>query len=357
MSVFVPYERLKGLVAEIFVKLNLSREDAFIMAEALLSADLRGVESHGVLRLPTYVRRIKLGLIKANPDIKVVRESKSSVLFDADNGLGQVAATFAMKACIRKARDGDLAIAGVRRSNHVGICAYYAMMALKENMIGFFSTNTAALMAPYGGCEPLLGTNPFAVAIPAGQEFPIVLDMSTSVVPRGKIEMSLKEGKKIPPTWAIDRDGNPTEDPKEALEGALLPLGGPKGYGLSIVIDILSGLLMGSSYGREIKSMFTDFTKPMGVGHFMMAIKVESFMPIEEFKARVDEYIRTIKNSKKAKGVKEILLPGERSWKTERERLKKGIPLSEKAMEALKEAMSLVNLDFDGGLSLVCSNS
>lgn len=344
MPLLISYERLKDIVVQVLERLDVPYEDALSTAEALLSADLRGVESHGILRFPTYVKRIKLGLIKAKPDIKVMKESKTLILLDADNGLGQVAAKRAMELCIRKAKESDVAIAGVRNSNHVGIGAYYAMMALKEDMIGIFATNTAALMAPYGGCEPILGTNPFAFAIPAGREIPIVLDMSTSVVPRGKIELALREGKEIPEGWAIDADGNITTDPRKALEGALLPLGGPKGYGLSIVVDILSGLLMGSSYGKEIKSMFTDFTKPMGVGHFMMAINLESFMPIEEFKEKVDAYIRAIKGSKTAKGVEEIFLPGERSYRLTIERLKEGIPLSDGALKAIEESLKLVGL-------------
>lgn len=345
MTLLVPYERLKEVVIQVLNRLDVSYEDALDTAEAILSADLRGVESHGILRFPTYVKRIKLGLIKAKPNIRVLRESKTMALLDADSGLGQVSAKRAMELCIGKAKESDVAIVGVRNSNHVGIGAHYAMMALKENMIGVFATNTAALMAPYGGCEPILGTNPFAIAIPAGEEMPIVLDMSTSVVPRGKIEVALREGKEIPEGWAIDADGNPTTDPQKALEGALLPLGGPKGYGLSIVVDILSGLLMGSSYGREIKSMFTDFTKPMGVGHLTMAIRVESFMPIGEFKKKVDGYVRAIKGSKRAKGVGEILLPGERGYRLMEERLRNGIPLSDGTLKAIEESLRLVGLD------------
>lgn len=348
MPLLVSYERLKDIAIQVLRRLDVPYEDALTTAESLLSADLRGIDSHGISRFPTYVKRIKLGLIRAKPNIKLLRESKTIALLDADNGLGQVAAKRAMELCIRKAKESDIAVVGVRNSNHVGIGAYYAMMALKESMIGFFATNTAALMAPYGGCEPILGTNPFALAIPAGEEIPIVLDMSTSVVPRGKIELALREGRDIPEGWAIDKDGNPTTNPEKALAGALLPLGGPKGYGLSVVIDILSGLLMGSSYGREIKSMFTDFTRPMGVGHFMMAINIDSFMPIEEFKRRVDDYIRVIKGSKKAKDVEEILLPGERSYKLMQKRLKEGIPIDEKTMEAIREALCIVGLDFRG---------
>lgn len=345
MKVLVQYERLKELIVKVLNCLSVSEEDASIFAEALLFADLRGVESHGILRFPTYVKRIKLGLIKAKPNVSVLKETNTMLLIDADNGLGQVVASLAMKGCIEKARHSDVAIAGVRNSNHVGVGSYYAMMAVKEGMVGLFVTNTAALMAPYGGCEPILGTNPIAIAIPAGEEAPIVLDMSTSVVSRGKIEISLKEGKSIPKGWAIDRNGNPTENPREALEGALLPVGGPKGYGLSIIVDILSGLLMGSLYGRDIRSMFIDFTRPMGVGHFMMAVNVESFMPIDDFRKKVDIYIREIKGSKKAKGFEEILLPGERSFRTMQRRLKEGIPLSEEALNAIRDALDLVGFD------------
>ncbi len=342
--VLVPYEDLIGILSSVLMRLSVPEQDALDTAEAIVAADLRGIESHGVVRFPTYVKRIRLGIINPKPNIKVIRESRNVILIDADNGLGQVAGKLAMSMCIEKAKENDVAIAGVRNTNHIGIAGHYAMMPLRENMIGIVLTNTAALMAPHGGCEPVLGTNPFAVAIPAGREIPIVLDMSTSVVSRGKIEESLRKGEKIPFGWAVDNEGNHTDDPEKALEGALLPLGGAKGYGMSIVIDIISGLLTGSSYGKDIKSMFLDFTKPMGVGNFMVAIKVESFMPVDEFKEKVDGYIKMIKGSKRAKGVDEILLPGERSYRTMCKRLKEGVPLGEGALRALEEAKKLVGM-------------
>lgn len=339
--------KLENLIVDTLKKLEIEEDHARIIAEVLVEADLRGIESHGAARLPIYVRRAKAGLINKKPEIRVVSESANMALIDADNGFGHVAGKFAMKKCINKAKENDIAIVGVKNTNHFGIGAYYAMIALQEDLIGFVATNTSPLMAPFGGCTALLGTNPFSVAIPAGEEAPIVLDMATSLVPRGKIEVYQRKGQKIPLDWAIDEEGNPTDDAERALKGTLLPVGGPKGYGMAVVIDILAGLMMGAAYSAGVGSLFGDFSKPQNIGNVMVAINIERFMPVEEFKSKVDDYIKTIKQSKKAEGVNEIYLPGEIEYRRTIERKEKGIPLSDEIIKELDVLVKSVDLSIE----------
>lgn len=327
--------QLEEFSRKVFVALGIPEEDAKVSAHILAQADLRGIDSHGVARLAIYAKRLKLGLINKHPNIKIVHEKAGGAIIDGDNGLGQVVTHKAMTLCLNKAKENSVAAVGVRNSNHFGIGAYYAMMALEEDMIGIVATNTSPLMAPFGGKEPLLGTNPIAMAVPAGEEYPVVLDMATSLVPRGKIEIYARKGEKLPLGWAIDADGRPTQDPAEALKGTLLPMGGPKGYGLSMMVDLFAGVLSGAAVGGNIGSLFGNMDRPQNVGHFMMAIDVGSFRPIDEFKAAMDEYICTVKQSTPAEGVKEIFLPGEIEFIKTKERIEQGVPLNPVVVENL----------------------
>jgi LDH2 family malate/lactate/ureidoglycolate dehydrogenase len=226
------------------------------------------------------------------------------------------------------AREHGIAAVGVKNSNHFGIGAYYAMMGLKDDMIAVVCTNTSPLMAPFGGKEAFLGTNPIAIAIPAGDQYPVVLDMATSLVPRGKIEVAARKGEKIPVGWAIDADGRPTQDPAEALKGTLLPMGGPKGYGLALMVDILAGILTEAAFGDNIGSLFGDMDKPQNVGHFMLAIDPSGFRSLDRFKTTMDNLIVSIKNSAPAEGVKELFLPGEIEYLKTKERSENGFTLN-----------------------------
>ena len=269
-NVTVP--QIEEFSAMVLSWVGIPEGDAKITAHILAQADLRGIDSHGVARLPIYVKRIRLGLINKEPEIKIVGENAGLAVVDGDNGLGQVVANHAMKLCLRKARENGVSFVAVKNSNHFGIGAYYAMMALEEDMIGIVGTNTSPLMAPFGGKEPLLGTNPIAVAVPTKEEHPVVLDMATSLVPRGKIEIYARKGEKLPLGWAIDADGRPTQEPEEALKGTLLPMGGPKGYGLSMVVDLLAGAVAGAAVGGGVGSLFGNMERPQNVGHFMLAV-------------------------------------------------------------------------------------
>ncbi|MDI3534579.1 MAG: hypothetical protein PWQ82_944 [Thermosediminibacterales bacterium] len=333
---YIP-DKLFEFSTKVFQKLGMTQEDSDTVCRILIKTDLRGISSHGVARIPIYAKRIKLGLINPTPQIKILKENDTSALIDADNGMGHIASEKAINICIEKAKKSGMAAVGVRNSNHFGINAYYSMKAAEEGLIGMTFTNTSPLMAPFGGRERLLGSNPLCIAIPAGEEPDIVLDMATSVVARGKLEVAARKGMNIPEGWAIDSEGRVTVDPQKALEGALLPFGGPKGYGLAVLVDILSGVLTGAKFGPDAGSLFGDLDRPQEIGHFFMAVSVENFMSLETFKHRMDSMIQRIRNSKKAEGVDRIYMPGEIEYLKSKELIEKGITVNEKVIKELND--------------------
>ena len=241
--------RLAAFCTAVLERVDVPREHAETVARSLLAANLRGVDTHGMTRLPIYVERLRAGLINGRVSGTVVAEGPTTAVFDGENGLGQVVGTKGMQLAIAKAESAGVGFVTVRNSNHYGTAAYYAMMALAHDMIGVSITNSPPLMAPWGGRKGFLGTNPLSIAVPAGEERPFVFDMATSVVARGAVILAAKRGDAIPPTWAMNKDGEPTTDAKAALEGAVLPLGGHKGFGLAMAIDILAGVLAGGPFG------------------------------------------------------------------------------------------------------------
>lgn len=316
---------LREHVQNILLKAGVKDEDSEIITDTLIEANLRGIDTHGVVRLPLfYLRRIKKGLISRNPQYKIIKKSPSAALLDADRGPGQVAALKAIRLAIEMAAQTGLGFVGIKNSSHFGIAAYFTMEALKEDMIGIALTQADARVAPFGACKAYLGTNPFSVAIPAKEELPLVLDMATSVTAMGKIILARKSGKDIPPGIAINKEGEITTDPNEFE--AMLPLGGAKGSGLAIIIDVLSGVLTGSSFGPHIH-FGDDFTKPELLSHLVGAINIASFTSVVDFKKRIDQMIREIKGLPVAKGFSEILLPGEKEFKVREKRLREGIPI------------------------------
>jgi len=321
--------------------------DAEIVAKCLVEANLRGVDSHGIVRLPVYVRRITAGVINPRASAKVVSETDTTMLLDGQNGLGMVISTQAMDKAIRKAKRKSVGIVVVRKSNHFGIAALYAMQAVESDLIGAALTNAPAAMAPWGSTQPYLGTNPICVAVPAGREKPFVLDMATSMATRGALKIAEKRGEKIPLGWATDSRGRPTQDPQEALQGSLLPIGGPKGYGLALIVDILCGVLSGADFGAHIGDLFGDLSRKQNLGHFFAAIDVASFMPIEDFKKRMDQIITEIKLCRRAEGVQQVFMPGEIEFLTKERRLREGIPVSRATLFELQQLASQVGVDFD----------
>ncbi len=344
-------EDLRNYVIRFFLKHDVPLEDAEIVADVLISADLRGVDSHGVIRLDSYYgSRLRKGLIDPHPQLKVLTETPSTLALDGGTGLGHVVGYKAMQMCIEKARQVGVGMVTVRNSNHYGIAGYYAMMALEHDMIGISFTNSQPLVAPTYGKTRYLGTNPIAVAVPAGKERPYVLDMATSIVPIGRITVYQKAGKKIPEGWGVDKDGNVTTDPGAVLNGgALMPLGGVdlmrgyKGYGLALWVDIFAGVLAGAATGPEVGKS----DRPANVGHYFAAIRVDAFRPVDEFKTEMDALIQGLKNAPKAEGQDRIYIHGEKEFELAEKYQKEGIPLMKEVVDSLIASGKEVGVPFD----------
>ncbi len=328
-GIYVDQAALGDWAKQVFVKVGLSEPDAAILTDSLLSANLRGVDTHGVTRmLGVYVKRIQLGLMNPKPRFEILREKASTALIDCHNSIGQLGAHFAMQKTIEKAKKTGTAFVATTHSNHYGAAAYWTMMALEHGMIGFSSVNAPATVAPTGGRTPMFGTNPFAIAVPAGKDIPFVLDMATTLVARGRIILYAKQGKKLEPGWAFDSMGRPTTDPAVALKGLLAPMGGYKGYGIAFAVDILSGILTGSNFGKHFPGMLAEnLETPTDVGGVFAAIDIESFMDLKEFNERMERAFAEVRSCDKAEGVERIYTPGEIEYYTARERMKTGIPL------------------------------
>ena len=347
------YDDLKDYMIRYFTKLDVPAAHAAIAADVLLSADLRGVDSHGMIRLNSYYGdRIRKGSVDPKSPFKVISETATTAAIDGGNGLGQVVSRHAMELCIQKAHQTGLSMVTVRNSNHYGIAGYYAMMALEHNMIGISFTNSQPLVAPTYGRKAMLGTNPIAVAVPAKNERPYVLDMATSIVPVGRITVYDKAGKLIPEGWGIDSDGKVTIQPQEVLKGgALMPLGGIdlmrgyKGYGLGLMVDIFSGVLSGSAFGTGVD--IKDGKHNARTGHFFAAVNIEAFRPLDEFKKDMDELLSQIKNSPKAKGQDRIYIQGEKEFEMAEKNAREGVPLMEPVVEGLKKSGHEIGVEFN----------
>ena len=348
---YVDDVKLAKFCTEVFVRLGVPRKDAQVTSDVLVASDLRGIPSHGVTRLMRYVDGIRKGTILPKVKPKIIKETSSTAAIDARHGLGQPASYFGMNLAIKKAKRGGVGFVTVRNSNHYGIAGYYSMMALKNNLIGISMTNSAPLAVPTFGRASMIGTNPISVVAPASKTRPYVLDMATTVVPRGKLEVLNRLGKPLPLGWAVDEKGVPTTDTGRVLDnmgkaagGGVLPLGGAgedlsghKGYGLSLMVDMFSGALSGADFGPWVKTAKKDGSKGfINVGHFFGAIKIDNFIPLRRFKTTMDEMLGGLKSSNKAKGEKRIFIHGEKEFEKDDLYKKKGVPLQEKVVAALK---------------------
>lgn len=340
-------ERLESFSREILIHLGLTDEEAGSSAQVLVAADLRGIDSHGVSRLPIYARRLMKGLINPRPERKILSQKGAIGILDADNGMGAPAAIVATRMAMEKAREYGLGGTVVGNTNHFGIAAYYAMLPVEKDMLGMAMTNTSPLMVPFGGQEKILGTNPVAVAVPGGSYPPVVLDMATTGVARGKLELAKQRGEAIPEGWGVDSRGEPTTDPDKALSGALLPLGGPKGSGMAIIIDILCGVLTGSAFGCHIGSLFGDLDRPQGIGNFFLAIDIGFYRDVRDFKREMEEYRNMVKSSRPARGFDEVFMPGEIEQQAFQKRRVDGIPLGEPLRMELKELAQEIGVAAD----------
>ncbi len=319
----------------VFEKAGLSAKDAFIVADALIDADLRGVSTHGLVRFPIYLIRLRKGLVKAEPQMFVVRAKGATVVLDGDHGFGQVIGAEGMRRAVGLARVYGVGMCGIRNGTHLGALAYIAAMAVPQQMIGIALTITNPVIAPWGGVVPKLGNNPLAVAVPAGNRSPIVFDMACSQVARGNLILASKLKKTIPPTWALDAQGWPTEDPDAGLKGSLMPVGAHKGSGLALIVGILGGLLAGSPFGAGLGDIF-DMTRTQRFGHLVMAIDIDACCPLPEFLRAVDAMIDDLKSTPRAEGVEEIWMPGEMEMRRREERLRVGFPVPRVVLEEVR---------------------
>jgi LDH2 family malate/lactate/ureidoglycolate dehydrogenase len=338
--VHVDPHALAGLVEALFQHDGMSAEDAATVARVQLEADLRGTHSHGMRAVPMYLERIRRGIINPRPNVQVA-DLGVAALVDGDAGPGQVVASRAMEECLTRARRFRVGLALVRNSNHFGAAGYYAGMALREDLIGFATTNGNLVLAPWGGITPTVGNNPMAIAVPAGDEPPILLDVAMSVVAGGKVDLLAAEGEDLPPDWCLDAEGRPTENLAAALAGLGLPLGAPaaghKGFGLAFAMEALAGALTGARFGREHTLEVEDGPIPWDEGHFFLAIDPSLAMPLATFKARVDQMIREVRETRPVPGGPPIHAPGELGWRRREQALREGIPLHGSIYQALRK--------------------
>jgi len=333
----LPAPRLGGFARRVLETVGVPEEEAALFADILVEADCRGVHSHGMMRLPSYVARIEGGAMAAKTVLRVVSESPGTLLLDGGNGPGHVACARAMDMAVDRARGTGIAVVAIRSSNHSGTQAAYAMRALSADMIGLCATLGGNVMAPWGGVTPLLGNNPFGLAAPTAEEPPFVLDMACSVAARGWIMLAEKRGEPIPEGWAIDAQGKPTQDPKAALEGTVLPIGGYKGYGLSMLVAILTGVLTGAAVGAAAFGGNLGVTnRSQDCGHMLVVLDVARFMPAPAFKARMDQFIRDMRASDRAPGVQRIYVPGEKEHAQAEEAAQLGVPIEETVLKELE---------------------
>ena len=345
-SIIVNAHTLRDYCQALFESVGMAAEEAYANADSLVDADLKGIDSHGVSRMPIHLKRIRLGVVKPSHELTLVNEAPSAAVFDAGNSMGALVSLRAMDYVMAKAKTTGVAFATVKNSNHYGTAGYYVEQAIKQGMIGFSATNGMARMAPWGGRAPFFGTNPFAVGVPADKELPIIVDMATSLVARGKIVIANQNKQTIPLGWALNKDGEDTTDPAEALVGTVLPFAGAKGSAIALLIDVMTGILSGSVYGPHVKDMYADFSNPTGTSHIFGAINVEAFIPAGGFRRTVDTMIREIKSSQPAKNVTEIFLPGEIEQRKRLQRLQDGVPLSAPVYNDLKREGEVCGIPF-----------
>ena len=330
---------LAAFIKRAFEAAGLPAADAEAVAGLMVEADLRGADTHGVIRLPLYLRRVKASGVNPRPNIRVVREKPSTALVDGDNGIGHLVMRFATQTAIAKAKQSGVGWVGARMSNHAGPASLYATMPLAHDMIGLYlAVGSNNHLPPWGAMENLLGTNPIAIAIPAGEEPPIVLDMAPTVAAFGKVRLKAQRGEEMPVGWMIGRDGKPLTDPKRADEGFLLPIGDYKGSGLSLIIGLLAGTLNGAAFGRDVIDFVKQQDKATNTGHAVVAVSVEAFAPAAAFKRQVDTAIRTMRGAERLPGVERIWLPGEQSHLKRQERSKRGIPMPKPLRDSLDGA-------------------
>ncbi len=325
-------------ITDALVAAGIPQEAAGEVAALMAEADARGADGHGVFRLPQYVKRIQSGGINTHPEIRVIREQAASALVDGDNAMGHLVMSRAAEIAVGKARTAGVAWVGARNSNHAGPAMLYARMPLAADMIGIYiAVGSANHLPPWGGTEMLLSTNPIAIAVPGSRHAAIVLDMATTNAAYGKVKIKAQRGETMPEGWMMDREGRPLTDPKRAGEGFLLPIGGPKGYGLALMFGLLAGTLNGAAFGKDVVDFNADSKSLTNTGHAIIAVNIGAFADVTAFKHCVDDIWEQMKASPKLPGVDEIRVPGERSERIFEQRMVEGIPLSAELRRTLDE--------------------
>lgn len=337
---YISYDKARDWGIQILKKLGISHEYSELTIDALVHANLRGVDTHGLIRLVAYVNRI-LGT-KSSP-INVVSETATTCVIDAGYNLGPCGATIGMNMAIQKARNQGIGMATVKHSNHFGTAEHYSLMAAKHDMVGISMTNASPRIAPWGSVEALIGNNPWSIAIP-NEEYPIVLDIANTVVANGKIRTCLREGRELDAGWAMDKDGNPTLDPAKAIEGLLMPIGSYKGVGIAVMVDLLCGALSQGAFSKDV-GRIDNGSKPTNASHLFIAINIDKLVSLEDFRSSVKTYILDFKGVSLKKDIKEVFLPGELEWRIEQERLRSGIPLSENTIKELNDMAKQIGME------------
>jgi LDH2 family malate/lactate/ureidoglycolate dehydrogenase len=334
-ELIIEADQLRDYVAQLFAKAGLPEEDAEFSADCLVQTNLWGVDSHGVLRAPIYIKRMLSGAVNTKPEIRKINGSQALEVWHGDDGHGFVVAREAMSRAIELAEEFNVGVVGVVRSNHFGAASLYTKMAVEAGMVGIMMANVVPNIVAPGGSKPITGNNPIGVGIPTYDEFPFMLDISMSNVSGGKLLLAIDKGEKIPTTWATDRDGRPTDDPEKGFAGFLLPIGGHKGLGLSYMVDILSGMITGGVFQHAMKGMYKYPEDPSLTSHFMIVINLKAIIGKEAMQAQMDQYRETLKQSPMWDENAEMLLPGELEYRSEKKRRETGIPMTRQLYEEL----------------------
>ena len=333
-------------IHKVFMAAGMPEEESRIVSELMTEADINGCDGHGIFRLPGYIRRIKEGGINLKPNIRIERQKSGMALVDGDNAQGHLVMRFCTELAMKKAKDSGVAWVGVHNSNHAGPAALYTRMPLAHDMIGLYvAIGNANHLPPWGGIEMLLSTNPISIAVPGKNGPPIVLDMATTVAAYGKVKTAAQRGEKIPEGWMIDKNGQPLTDPTQAEQGFLMPIGGPKGYGLALMFGLLAGTLNGAAFGKDVIDFNANFKTPTNTGQFITAIDISAFGDVENFKNNVDNVYRTFKASATLPGYDEVLLPGEQSYKKRQDRTANGVPIHNGLLKSLNITADQLGVD------------
>jgi LDH2 family malate/lactate/ureidoglycolate dehydrogenase len=335
MTVLVKHEPLRRFVADVYERAGMPAADAALLSDTLVQADLWGHQSHGALRTGWYLARLQSGVMKAVTQPKFAVDAGAVAVIDAQDGVGQVAARFAAEDAIRRAKAHGVAAVAVRNSNHFGTCMYYTRMAAEQGCIMMLTTNGGPAIAPWGGKKKIIGTNPWSISCPAGRHSALMMDMANTGVARGKIYLARQRHEAIPLGWALNAAGEPTTDPQEAIDGIILPMAGHKGYAIAVVVDMLSGVLSGSSFLSAVNGPYKTGLRS-GAGHFFTAFDIEAFQALADFNARMEAFIRELKSVPLAQGVEEVFYPGELEARSDLRLRREGIALPEDTVADLR---------------------